>query len=370
MVELQSTPEQHGRLVIPDVVEIENLIKNDPHGRTREEIFRAAGLCGGKKLRQWRSGVKAFVSTLEAVARVLHGCKSVDQIIRHEVTTRDLVEMECPELAYERLLIMAIISHEFHHESLARGGVDKVEVADFAYDLFRYEMSLLDIGVATQYRIRDAMCRVGWLRKEDDPRRPRYFLRTFTHRQQRTAHLIRVEVECLAVRNVYDMSISVEDDEARAEFLDIMRHQTATLLSLEEATENIRATPCDEAALAIVRLDCAFHLGWAGHDPSLQQSLQLAIGNHLQPLLRLQKVQREFRRKSGGSLPKGYPTLPDLVSTFYRGAKKIFDAQYAACSGVGTIDDVAKEIREHSKQTYDYLGDAEALLKTLRPPGA
>lgn len=363
--------DENERLVTPDLEEIDNYIKNDPRRRSKNEIFKAAGLSGVKKFRQWEHGGKAYRSSLEALAQVLHDCENAEQITKHPIATCPILDADDPKKAYQGLIIQGLLDPEYLKLALnSPGRFNDVRIADFVWDHYRREMLDLDISPKDQLIACRALCRSGWLREGGAASRPEFFLRSFTPRQQWTAHANRNATECLAIEVLFAMQDNPEDDSDREAFKEVMSHQKQVLDAMLRATERLRQEPSDENAMAVIREDCRFHLGWAGHDPTLAKSLELAIGGHLQPILRLTIVQAQMRMKNDGKLPKGYPTLAELVLDFYSGAKNIFDSFAAACAGAQTLDDALDAVEQHSKSGYDYLGDADALMKSLRPPGA
>ncbi len=357
--------ENNERLLTPDIEEIKNYIKNDPQKRTANEILKTAGLCGVKKLRQWEKGGKAYQATLEALVRVLHGCEDVSQITKHPITTCPILDADDPKQAYEGIIIRSILSPEYLAKVNEAGGFDQVDIANFAWDQFRRDMLDLDISPRDQLLACRGMCRAGWLRESGSPVRPVFYLRPFTTRQQRTAHNIRNKMECLAIENLLDMHRAPQNDSDKSEFQDIMEHQAVVLKSMERATEQLREDPNDEKAMQVIRYDCQFHLGWAGHDPAIAKSLELAIGHHLQPILRLHMTLSLLQLKDG-TLPKGSPTLAKLVDDFYDSAKKIFDCLTTTCMQVSSFDKVVEAVEEHSQSGYDYLDLANELSNSLR----
>lgn len=70
------------RYVIPDCEEIRNLASKDPSERSLEKIFKDAGLCGARLLRDWSNGKKPLRSTLLALMNQLHNCNDLAQITK------------------------------------------------------------------------------------------------------------------------------------------------------------------------------------------------------------------------------------------------------------------------------------------------
>ena len=97
-------------------------------------------------------------------------------------------------------------------------------------------------------------------------------------------------------------------------------------LAVEYLKENPNHKP---TILAIIQLDAEFHRTWACYDPTKIAIMNLVIGNHLQPLLRLASIQNLFHQR-GHLLPIDCQPLSNTLIRVYDELQGIFDAFHDA----------------------------------------
>lgn len=358
------------RYVIPDCEEIRNLAEKDPRKRSLEKIFKDAGLCGARLLRDWEGGKKPLRSTLIALMHQLHNCDYLSQITKNDVPTPNTTDPGSPKCSFRMCVLLAVCSREFRNSVLQAGGHDKVGVGDFTRNHFRQEVTSLNLTMAEMDEVLTELCRMGWLRPSESAQGPRYFFRKPNTRQIRDAYYNRVYAEQRGIRHAFFSGRNPADDYAHDEFRSIVNLQRSTLDALYNATVIVRNEPTLENAILVIELDNKLHHGWGGYCPSTSALLTVGMGQHFLQIGRLIVVHKLFETK-GLQLPDEYPTLPDIVDNFYTDTSSIFrdflDAVNAATKRESeeALERLEDAVAKHAEFGYPYVEHADQLIRFL-----